>query len=466
MIFNAPHCLLLCNLKDLQCRPSAALTVLPRLESQQYFASEGYHTMKRSGRWAAGLVVIGLLALAGWRVAVNQEHKKQAIQSSSAPAELPIQIAAQEVFNVQLRQLALTVPVNGAVQAVNSAVVKAYVAGELRGLTVREGDSVKKGQQLARIDATEAEARLRQAQQQADASKAQLAIAQRTQDNNATLVQKGFISTTALLTSQANLDSARANWSAAQAAADAARKSVTDAVITSPMNGQIAQRFAQSGERVGIEARIVEVVDPSQLEIMAQLAPADSVQVQVGQSAELQVPGAPQDMAAIKAQVVRISPSAQTGSRTVAVYLKVQADGSQPEDNQNDSKQRASQLRPGLFLQGSIITGNASQIAVPLNAVRTDKPQPYVQVLQHNEQAGKQLRVVHKTVALGSRTSFEGATWVQILNGLNADEQILAGTAGGLREGTLVEVQAPKTQSSPAAKANAPETQDSKAEGQ
>ncbi|QXZ10943.1 efflux RND transporter periplasmic adaptor subunit [Comamonas sp. Y33R10-2] len=417
--------------------------------------------MKRSGRWAAGLIVIGLLALAGWRVAVNQEHKKQAIQSSSAPAELPIQIAAQEVLNVQLRQLALTVPVNGAVQAVNSAVVKAYVAGELRGLTVREGDSVKKGQQLAHIDATEAEARLRQAQQQADASKAQLAIAQRNQDNNATLVQKGFISTTALLTSQANLDSARANWSAAQAAADVARKSVTDAVITSPMNGQIAQRFVQSGERVGIEARIVEVVDPSQLEIMAQLAPADSVQVQVGQSAELQVPGAPQDMAAIKAQVVRISPSAQTGSRTVAVYLKVQG-----EDSQSDSKQRASQLRPGLFLQGSIITGNASQLAVPLNAVRTDKPQPYVQVLQQNEQAAKQLRVVHKTVALGSRTSFEGATWVQILNGINADEQILAGTAGGLREGTLVEVQAPQTQASPAAKANAPETQDSKAEGQ
>jgi multidrug resistance efflux pump len=59
------------------------------------------------------------------------------------------------------------------------------------------------------------------------------------------------------------------------------------------MSGQIAQRFVQNGERVGVEARIVEVVDPGKLEIMAQLAPADSVQVQVGQMAELQVPGAP-----------------------------------------------------------------------------------------------------------------------------------------------------------------------------
>lgn len=405
--------------------------------------------MKRSSRWALSLALIGLLAITGWRAVVNLQHKKQAMVNGSAPLELPIQLATQEVLTAQPLQLALSVPLNGVVQAVNSAVVKAYVAGELRGLTVREGDSVSKGQQLARVDATEAEARWRQAQQQADASRAQLAIAQRNQDNNAALVQKGFISTTALLTSQANLDSARANLAAAQAAADAARKAVTDAVITSPMSGRIAQRFVQNGERVGVEARIVEVVDPGKLEIMAQLAPADSVQVQVGQMAELQVPGAPQDMTAITAKVVRINPSAQTGSRTVAVYLAVQAD----EAAKNNSSQRTPQLRPGLFLQGSLLTGNASQLAVPLAAVRTDKPQPYVQVLQAGKPAvaavapqpaqemvaRTELRVIHKTVELGRQSTHEGATWVQILKGLNAGDRILAGSTGGLREGTLVE---------------------------
>lgn len=405
--------------------------------------------MKRSGRWALSLALIGLLAITDWRAVVNLQHKKPAVANGSAPLELPIQLAAQEVLTAQPLQLALSVPLNGVVQAVNSAMVKAYVAGELRGLTVREGDSVSKGQQLARVDATEAEARWRQAKQQADASRAQLVIAQRNQDNNAALVQKGFISTTALLTSQANLDSARANLAAAQAAADAARKSVTDAVITSPMSGQIAQRFVQNGERVGVEARIVEVVDPGKLEIMAQLAPADSVQVQVGQLAELQVPGAPQDMTAIRAKVVRINPNAQTGSRTVAAYLAVQKD----EAAKNNSSQRIPQLRPGLFLQGSILTGNASQLAVPLAAVRTDKPLPYVQVLQavkptvaaiapertQEISSRTELRVIHKTVELGRQSAHEGATWVQILKGLNAGDRILAGSTGGLREGTLVE---------------------------
>lgn len=405
--------------------------------------------MKRSGRWAVSLVVIGLLAMFGWRVAVHQQHKKQAVESSSASRELPIQLASQEVLRVEPRQLALTVAVNGVVQAINSAVVKAYVAGELRGLTVREGDSVSKGQQLASVDATEAQARWRQAQQQADASRAQLAIAQRNQDNNAALVQKGFISTTALVTSQANLDSARANLAAAQAAADAARKAVTDAVITSPMNGQIAQRFVQNGERVGVEARIVEVVDPAQLEIMAQLAPADSVQVQVGQTAELQVPDAPRDMPPITTKVVRINPSAQTGSRTVAAYLAVQA----PEKTRKDSSQRLLQLRPGLFLHGNIITGNTSELALPLTAVRTDKPVPYVQML-----AGRpDLRVIHQTVELGRQTAYEGATWVQILKGLNAGDPVLAGTTGGLREGTLLEIQAKPVATDAQSKAQAAE---------
>ena len=409
--------------------------------------------MKRSGRWAIAAVIVGLLAVVGWRAASNQQHKKQAMAAATAPLELPIQIAPQELLDIRPQALALSVPVNGAVQAVNSAIVKAYVAGELRGLTVREGDSVKKGQPLARVDATEAEARLRQAQQQSDANKAQLAIAQRNHDNNIALVQKGFISTTALATSQANLDTAKANLAGAQAAADVARKSVTDSLIISPMNGQIAQRFAQNGERVGIEARIVEVVDPSQLEIMAQLAPADSVQVQVGQLAELTVPGAAPDLASISAKVVRINPSAQTGSRTVAVYMAVQT--ATKNASENNSSQRAAQLRPGLFLQGSIITGSTSQLAVPLSAVRTDKPQPYVQVLQASGPAPTKpnaLRVVHKTVQLGVQTSHQGASWVQIASGLSAGDRVLAGSAGGLREGTLVEVQVPQATANSASK--------------
>ncbi len=59
------------------------------------------HTMKRSGRWALSLALIGLLAIIGWRAVVNLQHKKPAVANGSAPLELPIQLAAQEVLTAQ-----------------------------------------------------------------------------------------------------------------------------------------------------------------------------------------------------------------------------------------------------------------------------------------------------------------------------------------------------------------------------
>ena len=335
--------------------------------------------MKRRTGWLIGLALLIAIGASAWRAASTRHSKEAAIAAATQPREMPVRVGPQEVVQLQPRQLQLTVPVSGVVQAVRSAVVKAYVAGELRGLQVREGDSVRKGQELARVDATEVEARWRQARQQADAAQAQLQLAQRQHDNNQALVTQGFISTTALATSQSNLDAARANLAAAQAAADVARKSVTDSVLRSPMDGQVAQRLVQDGERVGVETRVLEIVDPSELEVVAQLAPADSVRVQVGQQALLQVQGAGDDVA-----------------------------------------------------------------AVPLTAVRTDQPQPYVQLLQpagESEADKSLLRVQHRPVTLGSQSAQDGATWIAVSTGLQAGDRVLAGSVGGLRAGTAVQMQ-------------------------
>ena len=374
--------------------------------------------MKRWIPWMVAAVVVVLLGGGVWRAMAARQVQQQALADATAQrAQAPLQLAANEVLAVQRQNLSIGVPVSGALRAVDSAMVKARVGGELQGLTLREGDSVRAGQEVARIDPTEARARLRQAQQQADAAKAQVDINQRQYTNNRALVDQGFISATALVNSQASLEAAQSSYQAAVAAADVARKALEDTVLKSPITGLVAQRLAQPGERVAVDARIIEVVDLSRLELEALLNPADSVAVQVGQKAQLTIEGVG---APVPATVVRINPSAQAGSRTVPVYLRV------------DQPTSATPLRQGLFVQGTLDTGRADVLAVPLDAVRTDKPAPYLQVLKDG-------RVAYAEVKTGNRAVVDGQTLVAV-EGIPEGTAVIAGRIGQLREGTAVAV--------------------------
>lgn len=377
--------------------------------------------MKRWIPWVAAAIVVVLLGGGAWRaMAARQAQQKALSEASAQKAQAPLQLAADEIVTVRRQSLTLEVPVSGSLRAVESAMVKARVGGELQGLILREGDSVRAGQEIARIDPTEARARLRQAQQQADAAKSQVDINQRQYANNRALVDQGFISPTALVTSQASLEAAQSSHQAAVSAADVARKALDDTVLKSPITGLVAQRLAQPGERVAVDARIIEVVDLSRLELEALLSPADSLAVRVGQKAQLTMEGS---AVPVPATVARINPSAQAGSRTVPVYLRVeQARGETP-------------LRQGLFVQGTLDTGRAEVLAVPLDAVRTDKPAPYLQTLKDG-------RVAYVEVKTGARSVLSGQTWVAI-EGVAEGTPVIAGRIGQLREGTAVAAAAP-----------------------
>ena len=369
-------------------------------------------------RWLkTALVLLALIAVValGWRGYAARQATRQA---QSAPVKDPvIELSAIDLATAHVVELTSGLPISGALKAVNSAIVKARVPGELQGLTVREGDRVEAGQVIARVESTEYADRVRQAQQQADAAKAQVEIAQRQVDNNAALVRQGFISKTAADNSLASLNTAQANHGAAQAGIDVLRKSLADTVLRAPISGQVSQRLAQPGERVAPEARIVEIVDLSRLELEASISPADSVAVRVGQQALLRIEGVAQPVAAT---VARINPSAQAGSRSVLIYLTVAA---QPG------------LRQGLFAQGQLATETQRALAVPLNAVRTDKPLPYVQVVEGD-------RIAHRTVQTGVRGQVDGELWVAV-QGVADGMRVLRGAAGVLREGTQVKLAAP-----------------------
>ena len=369
--------------------------------------------MRRWLKWSFAALVIAGLGLGGMRLVAQRKAQQEATAAQAAQhAEAPVELVPTDLVQVKSRVLSQGLAISGALKAANSAVIKARVAGELQALSVREGDPVKAGQVIARIDATDAQARVRQAQQQAESAKAQVDMAKRTFDNNSSLVEQGFISKSSLDTSISSLAAAEANYRAAQAGVDMTAKALQETVLRSPINGHVSQRLAQNGERMALDGRVIEVVDLNRLELEASLSAADSLQVQLGQTAQLRIEGA---SAPVEAKVVRINPSVVAGSRAVLVYLTLDP---------------LPGLRQGLFAQGTLRTGTSEALAVPLTAVRTDKPAPYVQLVSSN-------RVVNQPVELGARGQADGQLMVSI-KGVPDNASLIVGSVGTLREGTAV----------------------------
>ncbi len=381
--------------------------------------------MKKSLRYAVILLVLAGAGFGGYKWVGQRKATAQAAAATAEAAKTvaqTLELAPTDVYTLRTLMLEQNLPVSGSLRAVNSAVVKARVAGELMDLRLREGDSVQQGQVVARVDPTEYAARQRQAQRQVDAAMAQVEVAQKQFDNNQALVEQGFISKTALDTSLSNLNGAKASHLAAVAGLDVARKAMDDSVLKAPLTGKVSQRLAQPGERVAPDARILEIVDLSQLEVEAAIPPQDAVQVQLGQTARLNLEGSTQ---AVTARVLRINPSTQAGSRSVLVYLGLQAHPS---------------LRQGLFVQGQLATTQVQALAAPVTSVRTDKPQPYVQWIDKGQ-------VRHLAVTLGARGQVDGQEMVAVIGmGTPLPEGVvlLTSNAGAVREGTLVKFTAVK----------------------
>ncbi|EHR71688.1 RND family efflux transporter, MFP subunit [Burkholderiales bacterium JOSHI_001] len=373
--------------------------------------------MKPWLRWTLGLAVVAALgSVAG--VKLKARRAEQAALSQPAPAtSAALQLTPSDLVSVRRVELQRTLEVSGSLKAVNSAFVKARVAAELTRVAVREGDTVRAGQVLAQLDTTEYDLRLRQAEQQALSARSQLEIAQRQLANNKALVAQGFISATALDTAAATEAGAQATLQAALAAVGLAKKARGDATLVAPISGLVSQRLAQPGERVAVDARVLEIVDLSRLEVEVAVTPEDLPGLRVGAPVKLKVDGLDE---AVSGRVARINPSAAAGSRTVPAYVAVAAHPA---------------LRQGLFTRGWIELDRRSLLALPASALRNDQAQPYVLRV-----AGTQAQAV--VPKLGVQGVADGTDVVEVLQGLAEGDRLLAGSLGVVRNGTLLKLPA------------------------
>lgn len=385
--------------------------------------------MRRALRIGVPVLIVALLALAVWR-AVQTRRAEQTRLAATPPVAAALELTPDDVIVVRRESMVRQLQVSGSLKAVNSAFVKARVAAEVRSISVREGDTVRAGQVLAQLDTTEFDWRLRQADKQAAAARAQLEIAERQLANNKALVAQGFISPTALESSVSSAAGAQATLEAAQAAVELARKARADATLTAPIGGQVAQRLVQPGERVAVDTRLLEIVDLSRLEVEAAIAPQDVALLQSGAKASLQVDGI---AAPVAARVARINPAAQAGSRTVPAYLVVDGHPS---------------LRQGLFARGAIELERRDALVVPASALRHDQAKVYLVRVDGT-------RAQRVLPEFGGRGEAAGRKVIEMSSGLVEGDRVLAGSVGLVREGTPLRLPVMPAPTAPSSQASA-----------
>ncbi len=383
-----------------------------------------------SGKIAAVMAVVLVAVL--WMAA---SHLGQAKPADAAALPPPLELAPADVAVVSMSQLSRSLPVSGSLSPLVQTTVKSKVAGDVLELTVREGQAVKQGEVLARIDTRYLKATLDSQQAALEKARADLALAKLNRDNSEAMLKEHFISQNAYDSAASTYAADLASAKAAEAQVSLAQLSWNDAVVRAPFSGTVVNRLVQPGERVDVEGSIVSLVDLSQMEFRA-LAPASEIPgVKVGQLAHFKVGGFGERL--FEGRVERINPMTEQGSRSITVYLSVpNPDGV---------------LRGGMFGQGVLVLDKSEPTpAIPAAAVRSEAGLPYVLVFADG-------KIGKRPVSLGLSSEDLGS--VEVRDGLKPGEQVLLAKLDDFKEGAAAVLKAPQAQAKDAAGAAAAKSQ-------
>ena len=352
-----------------------------------------------------------------WRGRTATAPAAPTASATAAPAPAPLEFAPADVVTIAPATLARSIPLTGTLRPVRQTVVKTKVAGELREVPAREGVEVRRGQVVARLDPLEYEVRVRERDAQLKAANSQLDQARRTLENTQRLHEREFVSQNALDQARSAAEVAAGNRDAAAAQLALARKALADTTLTAPIDGVVAERFAQPGEKLPVDGRVMSIIDLSAMEIEAPVPAAEVGAVRIGQPVELRIEGVERRQVG---HIVRIAPATQAGTRSVPVWIAL--------DNRDPA------VRAGLFAQGALaVESRPGAIAAPLTAVRDAGARTFVYAIVDG-------RLVEREVRLGLRDDTGPVPRVEVLEGLAPGDRIVAANLGALRVGAPVRI--------------------------
>lgn len=338
-------------------------------------------------------------------------------QADKAPAATPaVQIGPENVVTVKRDTIVVGPIISGELRPEREATVRAELGGSMTEVAVEEGQAVKRGQLLGRIEVQALEDTRQSAMSAVRSAENQLEVAKREAERTDTLVKAGALATR-------DLDQARQSVTAADAAlADArarlvnAEKQLGKAVLRSPLTGIVSKRPVNRGDVVSVGAELFTIIDPSSMQLEASVPSDNLSDLRVGVPVSFDVRGYDQRFVG---RIQRIAPEADPTTRQVPIYVSIPNEGGR--------------LVAGLFAQGRVVSASATGLVVPTNAVNTTRSSPWVLRVTNG-------KTEHVDVTLGLRD--DRTEQVQVRSGLNEGDVLLRGAAQGITPGTPVDVRA------------------------
>ncbi len=349
-----------------------------------------------------------LLAIAGALAGVAAIGALAVVHTSQQPA-LAGEPAAQLATAVaEFREVDVTYPAEGVVEAVRQAVVAARVPGRIVELKVDAGDRVKAGQVIARIDEREAGQAVAEARAQVARAEADLANARANYERTQKLVAEKFMSAATLDKARADYRAAEAQLAAARAGAEQATTSRDYASVTAPFAGLVATRHAQAGEMAQPGLPIVTLYDPSEMRVVAVASVPQATAAELRGKVLAAYAELPTLERTVRAKAVTVLPSADARTLTTTVRL--------------DLPEPIPGAVPGTFARAQFTIGRAKRLVVPAQSV-----------VQRSEVAGAYVvtdsgAVQLRQLRLGERSGDQ----VEVLAGLAAGERVAVDPAAAL----------------------------------
>ena len=370
------------------------------------------------------LVVVAALAIGvGLRVS-----KRAAAETRAGGAQaVTLEFAAADLAYVEAAALTRWLPLSGTMQPVDQTTVKSKVSGEIRQVTVREGQAVKAGQVLVRFDTADLEAKLTDRVGALEASRAQLALAEKTRAQNQLLLKQNFISQTAYDSAESNLSVTQGTLKSIEAQAQLAKNALRDAIVVAPLSGTVAKRHVQPGEKVNFDAPLVTIVDLAEMELQAMVPANDTPALAVGMKVALAIDGFGDRR--FTGTIDRINPTTEAGTRAILVYIHI------PNPD--------AALRGGMFGTGRVtLAAGAPVPTLPSVAIRTEAGQTFIWTIENG-------KLARRIVTVGGRDDAAGR--VEIKNALSPGIPVLAAPFDNLKAGAPALVRATTSPKAPGA---------------